>query len=55
LTKYTVVEQILKFDGGLLFLGGFTMATENTANPDIRRRRLGRLSPMNGERDVKWG
>jgi len=38
LTKYTVADQMLKFGGGHIFLGGFTEATKNSANPDIRRR-----------------
>jgi len=38
LTKYTVADQMLKFGGGHIFLGGFTAATENSANADIRRR-----------------
>jgi len=44
LTKYTVADQTLKFGGGHVLLGGFMAATTNSANPDIRRRRLGRLS-----------
>ena len=43
LTKYTVADQMLKFGGGRTFLGKFTAATKNSANPDVRRR-LGRLS-----------
>ena len=35
LTKYTVVDQMLKFGDGHLLLGGFTAATKNVANPDI--------------------
>jgi len=42
LTKYTVVDLVLNFGGCHMFLGGFTTATKNSANPDIRRR-LGRL------------
>jgi len=45
LTQYTVVDQMLKFVGGHVFFGGFTVATKKSANPDIRRR-LGRLTPM---------
>jgi len=44
LTKYTVADQTLKFGGGHVLLGGFMAATTNSANLDIRRRRLGRLS-----------
>jgi len=29
LTKYTVVDQMLKFVGGHVFFGGFTAATKN--------------------------
>jgi len=42
LTKYTVVDQMLKSCGGHTFLSGFTGATKSSANPDIRRR-IGRL------------
>jgi len=35
LTKYTVVDQMLKFGDGHLFLGGFAAATKKLANPDI--------------------
>ena len=40
LTKYTVVSQMLRFVGGdiSLFIGGFTAATNNLANSNIRRR-----------------
>jgi len=31
-----VVDQMFKFGGGHIFLGGFTAATKNSANPDIR-------------------
>ena len=48
LTKYTVDDQTLKFGDGHVFLGGFTAATENSADPDIRRR-LGRLRIDNAD------
>jgi len=38
LTKYTAVDQMLKFGGGHTFLGGFTAATNDSADPDSRRR-----------------
>ena len=35
LTKYTVADQMLKFGGGHIFLGGFTAAGDKkSANPD---------------------
>jgi len=46
LTKYTVADQMLKFGGRHIFLGGFTAATRYSANPDVRRRRLGRLHKL---------
>ena len=38
-----MVDQMLKFGGGRVSLGGFAAETENSANADIRRRQ-GRLS-----------
>jgi len=53
LTKYTVADQILKFSGGHTFLGGFTAASKNSPNPDIRRR-LGRLRFNDDIRHTGW-
>ena len=42
---------MIKFGGGHTFLGGFTAATNSSANADVGRRRLGRLLCGAGDAD----